>query len=61
MVKDDMQQTFNAGVQLGIGIIERKIVYASEYNKPIEIEGKVYWSESDIQQLNRKILKISKV
>ena len=29
MVKDDMQQTFNAGVQLGISIIERKIVYAS--------------------------------
>ena len=36
MIKDDMQQTFNTGVQLGISIHERKIVYASEHNKPIE-------------------------
>ncbi len=50
-----MQQTFNTGVQLGISIHERKIVYASEHNKPIEIDGKVYWIESDIQHL-RKIM-----
>lgn len=55
MIKDDMQQTFNAGVQLGISMLERKIVYASEHNKPLEIDGKVYWIESDIQHL-RKIM-----
>lgn len=55
MIKDDMQQTFNTGVQLGISMLERKIVYASEHNKTIEIDGKVYWIESDIQHL-RKIM-----
>lgn len=42
-------------IQFGISMLERKIAYASEHNKPLEIDGKVYWIESDIQHL-RKIM-----
>lgn len=51
----DNQEIFNNGVKLGISIMQSKLLYACEHNKPVEINDKVYWIENDIQHL-RKIM-----
>lgn len=54
------QDTFEQGVVAGIKLMEQKILKACEEGKPIEIDGRVYFVKSDIQNLREIFDKMEK-
>lgn len=54
------QDTFEQGVVTGIKLMEQKILKACEEGKPVEIDGRVYFVKSDIQNLREIFDKMEK-
>lgn len=54
------QDTFEQGIVTGIKLMEQKILKACEEGKPIEIDGRVYFVKSDIQNLREIFDKMEK-
>lgn len=52
------QDTFEQGVVAGIKLMEQKILKACEEGKPVEIDGRVYFVKSDIQNLREIFAKM---
>jgi hypothetical protein len=57
MFQDD---AFKQGIVTGIKLMEQKILKACEEGKPIEIDGRVYFVKSDIQNLREIFDKMEK-
>ena len=57
MFQDD---AFKQGLVTGIKLREQKILKACEEGKPIEIDGRVYFVKSDIQNLREIFDKMEK-
>lgn len=55
MFQDD---AFEQGIVTGIKLMEQKILKACEEGKPIEIDGRVYFVKSDIQNLREIFAKM---
>lgn len=54
------QDTFEQGIVTGIKLMEQKILKACEEGKPVEIDGRVYFVKSDIQNLREIFDKMEK-
>lgn len=54
------QDVFEQGIVTGIKLMEQKILKACEEGKPIEIDGRVYFVKSDIQNLREIFDKMEK-
>lgn len=54
------QDAFEHGIVTGIKLMEQKILKACEEGKPIEIDGRVYFVKSDIQNLREIFDKMEK-
>ena len=52
------QDAFEQGIVTGIKLMEQKILKACEEGKPIEIDGRVYFVKSDIQNLREIFAKM---
>lgn len=52
------QDAFKQGIVTGIKLMEQKILKACEEGKPIEIDGRVYFVKSDIQNLREIFAKM---
>ena len=52
------QDAFEQGIVTGIKLTEQKILKACEEGKPIEIDGRVYFVKSDIQNLREIFAKM---
>lgn len=57
MFQDD---AFKQGIVTGIKLMEQKILMACEEGKPVEIDGRVYFVKSDIQNLHEIFDKMEK-
>lgn len=57
MFQDD---AFKQGIVTGIKLMEQKILKACEEGKPVEIDGRVYFVKSDIQNLREIFDKMEK-
>ena len=57
MFQDD---AFKQGIVTGIKLMEQKILMACEEGKPVEIDGRVYFVKSDIQNLREIFDKMEK-
>lgn len=55
MFQDD---AFEQGIVTGIKLMEQKILKACEEGKPVEIDGRVYFVKSDIQNLREIFAKM---
>lgn len=53
-------EAFCAGVAVGIGIYQRKVITAHVRNEPLLIDGKLYYLEDGREQLARVIDEICK-
>lgn len=54
------QDAFEQGIVTGIKLMEQKILKACEEGKPVEIDGRVYFVKSDIQNLREIFDKVEK-
>ena len=54
------QDAFEQGIVTGIKLMEQKILKACEEGKPVEIDGRVYFIKSDIQNLREIFDKMEK-
>ncbi len=54
------QDAFEQGIVTGIKLMEQKILKACEEGKPVEIDGRVYFVKSDIQNLREIFDKMEK-
>lgn len=52
------QDAFEQGIVTGIKLMEQKILKACEEGKPVEIDGRVYFVKSDIQNLREIFAKM---
>lgn len=52
------QDAFEQGIVTGIKLMEQKILKACEEGKPIEIDSRVYFVKSDIQNLREIFAKM---
>lgn len=52
------QDAFEQGIVTGIRLMEQKILKACEEGKPVEIDGRVYFVKSDIQNLREIFAKM---
>lgn len=52
------EDAFEQGIVTGIKLMEQKILKACEEGKPIEIDGRVYFVKSDIQNLREIFAKM---
>ena len=52
------QDAFEQGIVTGIKLMEQKILIACEEGKPVEIDGRVYFVKSDIQNLREIFAKM---
>lgn len=55
------QDAFEQGIVTGIKLMELKILKACEEGKPVEIDGRVYFVKSDIQNLREIFAKMEVV
>lgn len=51
MTQDEYERGVQHGIQLGILFMKQKLLLACENGTPIEINGKVYFVKTDIENL----------
>lgn len=46
-----LEQAENRGILIGIKLMQQRMLLACENGTPIELEGKGYWVQSDVEHL----------